>query len=368
MRTTLIFFLLISGFPNLGSAQDQAALRRSLQKRFAVVPDRGPEGEDSAAYCEALIKRTGVAALVRDRRNADYILYPSVRIRSRVTRIDHKKEVEVEKTDSAGKKTKKKEDRVFHQDEVAIVTTTFSCPIEQPVKDEKPREVAVIEGSISRSTKGTDSSGHRADDEPIRFRTYQVSRLERDLGSPEGNSGQPALYRTIFGLCNVMGKVLEIDLPNKRLKVSLGSDDGIQPKDDPDGVTEMEVYAQTGIKAIYCFLEPATGIVYVPDKKSVEAAPNSPRDWAYKQDDALPNERSRVLRGPPVDVLIALGERISSWAEVQEVTRDTCTITPKKKGDFGRTQDDDKAFSKVPDPDKMTVIARVRAKHGFLHK
>src|SRR5258706_422533 len=82
--------------------------------------------------------------------------------------------------------------------------------------------VVTIEGQTDRATKGSSTTGHDNDDRPIRFRTYEIERLERELGSPENNSGQPALYKSIFDLCNVTGRVTAVDVTAKRITVDLG--------------------------------------------------------------------------------------------------------------------------------------------------
>ena len=365
----LLILFLVAGAPKL-VAQD-AGRQHPPRKKFAVVADRSDEGRNASAYCENIIQRTGVAELVRDPQNADFILRPLVRIRSRVTRVDHTIEVEKEKIDASGKKKTEKSSRTVHQDDRLTVTVSFTCSIERTGKSDLSNEIMTVEGTAAHSTSGPDATGHRSSDHPIRYRNDQVARVESEMGTPDDNSGQPALYRAIFSLCNVIGRVLEVDTQNKRLKVDLGSDDGIQAKDDPDGVTEMEIFVKTGDTSGYSFLDPQTGIMFFPDKSSAEAAPGKPADWAYRQEEALSKEKAAIIRGLVVDRLIPIGTRVSSWAEVQDLGRETCTITPKKKGDFGRTQDDDKVFAslaKLPDRDKTPIIVRVRAKRGFLHK
>src|SRR5438477_2653344 len=72
----VVLNLLGAGERAEGSRHEQ----RPPRKRFTVVPDRGPGGDDAAAYCESVVRKTGVAILVRSPRDADYVLYPAVQL------------------------------------------------------------------------------------------------------------------------------------------------------------------------------------------------------------------------------------------------------------------------------------------------
>ena len=173
---------------------------------------------------------------------------------------------------------------------------------------------------------------------------------------------QNGLGAVVCDLCDVQGAVTDVDAQANRLTVELGSDEGIKGKDHPYGVTAMEIYAKTGKLSDYVYEDPATGRLYAPDRKSVAARPDAPDTWVFAEAYPLPQHSRMMLSGPDSKALGPLGERISDWAEVQELDGHSCMVALKRKADVGRTVDDTKTLARIPDPHSVPVIARVRGK------
>jgi hypothetical protein len=334
---------------------------RPKRVSFYVV---GGGRRDSPArdYVESLVRRSGIARLARSPQEADYILTPSMRVSSRMTSESHYRTIEVEYFNDRGEKKKRKERRYLHDDDKLTVITRFECLVERNDSLGDPIRVAYVRGHIDRSVGGSDAPGHDDGDPAIRIRAYQAERYEEELSDPEGNDGQAALNRLIHDLCMMIGQVMEIDREANRIWVNLGSEDGIKDKDQYGGVTEMELYAQTGSLKEYVFYHVETGERFKADRRSAEANPDEPEAWVYTQVDPLPSAQKKTIRGEQARLLKPLGIRVSDWAEVQEVSRDSCIVSLKRRGDFGRTSDDRGALQRLPDPAKTPIIARVRAK------
>jgi hypothetical protein len=324
----------------------------------------GESRRDSSArdYVESLVRKSGIARLARSPEEADYILSPSMRVTSRLTSESHYKTVEVEYYNDRGEKKKRKERKYLHDDDKLTVTTSFECLVEKNVPPGNPIRIAYVRGRIERSVGGNDESGHDDRDNAIRIRARQAERYEEELSDLEGNDGQLALNRIIHDLCMMLGQVMEIDREANRISINLGSEDGIKDKDQFGGVSEMELYAQTGSLKEYVYYHPETGERFMPDKRSAEANPEKPEEWTYSQVDVLPGARKKTIQGEEARLLKPLGLKVSDWAEVQEVSRDSCAVSLKRRGDFGRTSDDKGALQRLPDPVKTPIIARVRAK------
>lgn len=360
---------LLSGRPVL-AADPPEPLRPRREKaartRFYVIASRGPENEMAAAFCESMVRMVGTAHLVHSERDADYILAPTAKINSRLSYSSHYKTVETVYFEKGERKTKKEQKRT-HSDDVLNVTTNFVCHIARVTRDGDPRDVLIISGGSSRATPGTNTSGHDADDLPINLRRFEVERLEREYGALEHNSGRALLLRSITDLCRAYGNVTRVDAQANRLTIDLGGDDGIHTSEDEEGVSEMEIYAQTGKLAAYIFQEPVTGWLYRVDPKSAEDGDNR-ENWVYQRIDTTSGEKKVNVQGAEASRLVPLGERASVWAEVQEVHGDHCIAALKRKGDFGRTVDDRTAVEKLPDPQQTPIIARVRVKRGHTNE
>lgn len=339
---------------------------RAERTRFYVFPARGQENEEAAAFCESMVRMVGTARLVNSERDADYILTATAKINSRLSYSSHYKTVETVYFDKGERKTKKEEKRT-HSDDVLNVTTSFVCHIARVIGDSEPRDVLIVSGGSSRATRGTSTSGHDADDLPIHFRRFEVERLEKELGALENNSARPLLLRSITDLCRAFGNVTRVDAQANRLTIDLGAEEGIHTREDIEGVSEMEIYAQTGKMAAYIFQAPATGWLYRVEPKSAEGS-ESRENWVYQRIDTISGEKRVDVQGEEGVRLVPLGERMSVWAEVQEVHGNHCIAALKRKGDFGRTVDDRAAVEKLPDPQQTPLIARVRVKRGHTNE
>ncbi len=349
--------------PDAAPQQPAEPVKHASHPRFFVL-DAPDDPLQVRAHLEDLVRRTGVARVARSRQEADYLLAPDVQVESELSDQDHMQNVEVEYYNEKGEKKKKTQERKAHTDDVLRVTTRLTCGIVKIDPEDRRQEIARVAGTVTRTSGGPDAPGHRADDSPIRIRRSQVRALEARLATISGTSAESALARRIVNLCRVQGPVMEIDRKANRITVGLGSEDGIQPKEFPGGVTEMDLYARTGHLAEYTYEDPGTGTFYTVDRKSASARPDSPSTWVYLEEDVPQGTRRRALTGPDVKTLIPLGERVDGWAEVQELGADSCTVALKRKGDFGRTVDDTKALARIPDLQTTQVVARVRGKRG----
>lgn len=344
------------------SVSADSQLQERPRRVSFYVEREGRRGSPAQDYVESLVRRSGIARLARSPEEADYILTPSMRVSSRMTSESHYRTVEVEYYNDRGEKKKRKERRFLHDDDELTVITRFECLVARNSAQGDPIRVAFVRGRVERSIGGSDAPGHDDNDHAIRIRPYQVERYEEELSDPEGNDGQIALNRIIHDLCMMTGQVMEIDREANRISINLGSDDGIKDKDQYGGVTEMELYAQTSNLREYVFYHPETGERFMADRRSAEANPDRPEEWVYTQVDLLPGTQRKTIRGEQARLLKPLGVKVSDWAEVQAVTRDSCVVSLKRRGDFGRTSDDRAALQRLPDPVRTPIVARVRAK------
>lgn len=344
------------------SVSADSRLQERPRRVSFYVEGESRRGGPARDYVESLVRRSGIARLARSPEEADYILTPSMRVSSRMTSESHYRTVEVEYYNDRGEKKKRKERRFLHDDDKLTVTTRFECLVERSGSQGDPVRIAYVRGRIERSVGGSDAPGHDDNDSAIRIRARQAERYEEELSDLEGNDGQTALNRIIHDLCMMTGQVMKIDREANRISINLGSEDGIKDKDQYGGVTEMELYAQTGNLREYVFYHPETGERFTADRRSAEANPDKPEEWVYTQVDVLPGAQRKTIRGEEARSLKPLGVKVSDWAEVQEVTRDSCVVSLKRRGDFGRTSDDRAALQRLPDPVTTPIVARVRAK------
>src|SRR5262249_36938360 len=140
--------------------------------------------------------------------------------------------VKVTKRDKNGKTKTEEKLEYTHTDEVLVVTTTLTCGVERVNDDESRTRLPAIQGVAVSRTPGPGSPNHDASGYPIRLRRDAIPALARELARLGGNTGQGALKRQIFDLCNLQGRVTQVDYQENELTVNLGSDDGLQPKGD----------------------------------------------------------------------------------------------------------------------------------------
>ncbi|MCW3097713.1 MAG: hypothetical protein JWL77_3331 [Chthonomonadaceae bacterium] len=318
-------------------------------------------------YLRDVISRTGVARVVDLAENADYVLTPAMSVTSDIVREPHVKAVQKPDLDKNGnQKTDKKGNLQFvtdyvttHTDEYLAVTTQCDIKVRNRNAEGVEQTIPGFSGSTVRYSDGPNTPGHTEDSPALAVNQAAVPELEQQLSGFDRKGGrQGAVYKGVFDLCNVQGRVTTIDYETNQLSVNLGARDGIQKGDD---VTEMDVFVRTGVLRAYSFVDPDTGKVLVPTAAS---SGDDPAQWAYVEAQVAPGERPLNLSGLAAGRLQQLGEKVSDWAEVKDVFDDHCIVGLKHKDGSNSTKDDWHAVQRVADPSTGLVIARVRVKIG----
>ncbi len=342
------------------------------ERKKIFIDDQTRNGDyDGKQYLKKLIEYAGVCTETKIKDEADYVLKPRFTLSHTIVQVPHTELVKQVAYDSNGNPRYDKNGKVIteevsktrHMDDDLEVKTDLVCEVDAPDEQGNFQPLTTISGYSIASSMNLFPQ-HTVNDAPIHIQESDVPRLISMMNLDGNMSSRSMLVKEFIDLCDMCGRVTSVDYKNNALSVNLGKEQGIRAKDGGQP-TEMDIYVRTGDERDYTYVNKTTKKLYVVNQNSVG---DDPAAWNFVRADVIKGEVGDADSIIKYDQLEPIGEKIAGWAEVQEVSDNSCIVALKKKDDMGRTKNDFKALQRIPDASLGLTIARVRIKGGDVQK